>query len=87
MPDDKVYYLYLLQCSDGSYYTGIARDLEQRLKQHNGLVKGGASYTKTRRPVVLKYFEKFATRSQALKREAEIKKLNHDKKTSLVKSL
>lgn len=77
------YFVYLLKCSDGSFYCGIAKDLDKRLKQHNGLIKGGSSYTRSKRPVKLIYFEKYKTRSDALKREYEIKKLSHKKKSSL----
>lgn len=77
------YFTYILKCSDNSFYTGIAIDLKKRVSQHNGEIKGGAIYTRSRRPVELKYFEKYQTRSQALKREAEIKKLTHDQKSLL----
>lgn len=77
------YFTYILKCSDNSFYTGIAIDLKKRVSQHNGEIKGGAIYTRSRRPVELKYFEKYQTRSQALKREAEVKKLTHDQKSLL----
>lgn len=77
------YFVYLLKCFDGSFYCGIAKDLDKRLKQHNGLIKGGSAYTRSKRPVKLIYFEKYKTRSGALKREYEIKKLSHKKKSSL----
>lgn len=81
------YFVYVLKCADGSFYTGIAKNLEQRLNQHNGKIKGGAIYTRTRQPVKLFYFEELKTRSQVLKREHQIKKLTHAEKASLVKSL
>ncbi len=77
------YFVYLLKCSDGSFYCGIAKDLDKRLKQHNGLIKGGSVYTRSKRPVKLIYFEEYKTRSDALKREYEIKKLSHKRKSSL----
>ncbi|MBI2026172.1 MAG: GIY-YIG nuclease family protein [Candidatus Levybacteria bacterium] len=77
------YFVYIFKCSDGSFYTGITSDIEKRLKQHNGLLKGGAKYTRGKGPVVLKHFEKFETRGQALKREAEIKKLKKTEKEKL----
>ncbi len=77
------YFVYILKCSDGSFYTGITPNIEKRLKQHNGILKGGSTYTRSRRPVKLKYFEKLNNKSQALKREYEIKKLNHKEKSSL----
>ena len=82
--DDKpTYFVYILRCSDNSFYTGIATNLEKRLKEHNGELKGGAKYTKGKGPVVLKHFEKFATRSEALEREYEIKQLTKAQKQKL----
>ena len=73
-------HLYILRCRDKTLYTGIATDLEKRVKQHNGFLKGGAKYTRGRGPVKLVYFEKFKTKSLALKREYEIKSLSRPKK-------
>ena len=78
------YFVYIVECSDKTLYTGITTDIKRRIKQHNGILKGGASYTKNRKPVVLKYTEKVCSRSVATKREHEIKKLTHDKKTKLI---
>ena len=78
-----VFYIYILECSDKSYYVGSTNNLEKRLKQHN-LLKSGAHYTKIRRPVTLKYFEKVETLSAARKREAEIKRFTKAKKETLV---
>lgn len=78
------YFVYMIQCSDNSFYTGIAKDLEKRLKEHNGQIKGGAIYTRSRRPVILKYSEKFKNRSNALKREYEIKQLSREEKQKLL---
>jgi len=83
MQSSSTFYVYILKCADGSFYCGIARDLEKRLKEHNGIIKGGAVYTKTRRPVFLKYYEKLEGRGNALKREYEIKKLSHTEKSNL----
>lgn len=80
-----VFYIYILECSDKSYYVGSTNNLEKRLKQHNRL-KSGAHYTKIRRPVTLKYFEKVETLSAARKREAEIKRFTKAKKEALVKN-
>jgi len=63
----------MLECADGTLYTGIATDLERRLEEHNHSPKG-AKYTRTRRPVKLVYTEEYADRSAASKREYEIKK-------------
>jgi putative endonuclease len=78
------WYLYILRCADTTLYTGSTNDLEKRLHHHNHL-KSGARYTKTRRPVTLAYSEEFETKSEALKREAEVKKLSKSEKESLIK--
>ena len=78
------YYVYILVCSDGTYYTGITNDLKKRLRQHNGEIKGGAFYTQNKRPVVLKYYEKTKGRGNAMTREYEIKKMTRIKKTELI---
>ncbi len=77
------YFVYILLCADGSFYTGFTTNLEQRLHAHNTL-KSGAKYTKTRRPVVLKYSEELSSHSLALKRELNLKKLSHSAKVKLV---
>lgn len=77
------YYTYIVQCSDGSYYTGKTYDLKHRLKQHNGELSGGARYTKIRRPVTLKYFEEHQSHNHAARRENEIKKLSRKEKEYL----
>ena len=76
------YYVYVLLCEDGSYYTGYAKDVDSRVKQH---VRGiGARYTKLHKPKKLVYTEAFDTRREAVKRERQIKKLSHDEKHKLV---
>lgn len=77
------YYVYILQCSDKTYYCGYTNNLQKRLFEHNESKKG-AKYTKGRRPVTLKYYEKAATLSQALNREHAIKTLSRKDKTQLV---
>lgn len=75
------YYVYILLCRDGSYYTGYAKDVERRVEQHR---KGqGARYTRMHEPEKIVYMEKFDTRSEAMKREQEIKSLSHNKKQQL----
>lgn len=75
-------YCYILECADGTYYTGWTTDPERRVKQHN---KGiGARYTKTRRPVRLVYLEEQPDKISALKRELAIKKLKRGQKSKLV---
>lgn len=79
------YFTYILECADGSLYVGSTNDLDKRLRQHNNS-KSGAHYTKIRRPVVLKYSEKLENLSEALKREAEIKKYKREDKLKLINS-
>jgi putative endonuclease len=80
----SVYYVYILECSDGSYYTGQTKNLEIRIKEHNGHLKGGAKYTRGRAPVILKHSEQYSTRGEALKREAEIKKMDRKGKKVII---
>ncbi|HPL93264.1 MAG TPA: GIY-YIG nuclease family protein [bacterium] len=75
-----MYYLYLLQCADGTFYTGITVDLERRLKEHNES-KLGAKYTRARRPVKLLYSRRFKNRSTASKAEYALKQLSHQEKS------
>ena len=77
-------YVYILRCSDSSYYTGWTNDLDQRLLMHNS--GKGAKYTKSRLPVELIYFEKCADKSEALKREYAIKQLTRKEKEKLIAS-
>jgi len=79
-----MYYVYILECADKTLYTGYTTDLDKRIKNHNES-KVGAKYTKARRPVALKYSEKLATLSEALKREIEIKNLTRKEKLKLIK--
>ena len=77
--------VYLLECSDRSYYCGIASDLDRRIKQHNGSPQG-AKYTRTRRPVKLVWHTQVPNRSVASKEEIRIKRLNRAQKKALIKS-
>lgn len=77
-----MYYVYMLRCRDGSLYSGITTDLTRRLNTHNA--GKGAKYTRSRLPVTLAYYEKAEDKSQALKREIELKKLSREKKEALV---
>ena len=77
-------YTYILKCADGTYYTGWTTDLEQRLKTHNEGT--GAKYTRARLPVTLAYAELHETKSEAMKREAAIKKLSRKEKEALTAS-
>lgn len=76
--------LYILECADGTLYTGIAAHVARRLAQHNGEKPGGARYTAGRRPVRLVYEARFPSRSAALKEEARIKRLSRREKSGLV---
>ncbi len=80
------HFVYILECSDKSLYTGCTNNLKKRLAQHNH-AKSGAHYTKIRRPVTLKYSEEFPTLSEARKREAEVKKWVRSKKMALIKKI
>ena len=75
-------YMYILQCSDGSYYTGSTTNLERRLAQHqNG---EGANYTKKRLPVALVYFEEYERIDEAFYREKQIQRWSRRKKEALM---
>ncbi len=80
------YFVYILLCADGSFYTGSTNDIDKRLKEHNES-KNGAHYTKIRRPVKLVYKEKFDSLGSARAREAEIKRMNKNDKEMLIKSM
>ena len=75
-------YTYILKCSDGTLYCGWTNDLEKRVKTHND--GKGAKYTRSRLPVTLVYFEKFASSVEAQKREYEIKQLTRAQKLGLI---
>ncbi|MCI0558049.1 MAG: GIY-YIG nuclease family protein, partial [Nitrososphaera sp.] len=77
--------VYILECADTTLYVGVTNDLDHRVHAHNH-AKAGAHYTKTRRPVTLRYSEKFKTKSEALKRETEIKSWPREKKLGLIVS-
>lgn len=77
-----MFYTYILECSDKSLYCGYTNDLESRIATHND--GKGAKYTKSRLPVKLVYHECLETKSEALKREAAIKKLTRQKKLKLI---
>jgi putative endonuclease len=75
-------YCYILECADGTFYTGWTTDPERRVAQHN---KGiGAKYTSTRKPVKLAYLETHPNRTEAMKRELAIKKMKRAQKSRLV---
>lgn len=78
-----MWFTYIILCQDGTYYTGSTNDVKKRFKDH--LEGRGARYTKSHKPVKMIYKEKFATKSEALKREAEIKSWPKAKKEELVR--
>jgi len=81
---DKSWLIYLLECKDGSLYTGITNDLEKRLASHDAGL--GAKYTRGRRPVTLLEFKTVESQSEALKLEYQIKQLPKLKKRAFFKS-
>ena len=76
-------YTYIVCCADGSLYTGWTNCLARRIKAHNS-GKAGAKYTKSKRPVTLVYYEGFATKEEAMRREYEIKQMSRGKKLELM---
>ena len=79
------YYVYMLPCSDGSYYVGHTNDLEQRLAAHErGAIEG---YTLSRRPVELVFSDRFSTRLEAFHRERQIKGWSRAKKEALIRAI
>lgn len=80
---DDLWYVYIVRCNDNSLYTGIAKDLERRLSEHNSEA-GGARYTRARKPVEMVYCEAGNSRSAVCKREAQIKKMSLKQKNILI---
>ena len=78
---EKPWVLYILECKDGTLYTGITDDLERRLAAHNA--GKGAKYTRGRGPLVLRYLENCENRSAALRREIVVKRLTKEEKLTL----
>lgn len=76
------HFVYIVRCSDNSLYTGYTNNIEARINKHNA--GKGAKYTKIRRPVVLVYQEMYETKSEALRREYEIKTLTRQRKLKLI---
>ncbi len=79
----KTYYVYIVLCSDDSYYIGVTSNLEQRIIQHNSGYDD-KSYTYTRRPVVLQHQEEFSNVDQAIEREKQLKNWSRKKKSALI---
>jgi len=83
LEEDDFYSVYILECADKSLYTGIAKEMERRVDEHNNSPKG-AKYTKARRPVRLVYEERHRSKNSALKREIAIKKMRKAQKEKLI---
>lgn len=78
------FYVYILLCTDGSFYTGYTKNMDERTKLHeNGK---GARYTRMHKPKRVAYVELFDSRAKAMKREKAIKKLSHQQKLKLINS-
>ena len=82
MEELKKWVLYILECKDGTLYTGITNDLPHRLAAHEG--GKGAKYTRGRGPLKLRYTEDCADMSHALQREVQVKKLSRQEKMALI---
>lgn len=78
------HYVYIVRCGDGSFYTGCTKNVEERVRRHNGELHGGARYTRTRRPVVLVHCEEFTSLKEARRREMALKRLSRPAKELLV---
>ncbi|MGR3741685.1 GIY-YIG nuclease family protein [Companilactobacillus sp. DQM5] len=81
--ENNSYFVYILQCRDKTFYIGTTNDVKKRVATHNA--GKGAKYTKMRRPVKLLYFEDLKTKSNALSREYELKKLSRIKKEAFLR--
>lgn len=79
----KNWFVYIVRCADNSLYTGITNNISRRIHEHNNDNRSAAAYTRSRRPVVLAYQESWQNRSQAAKREYQIKMLSKTDKERL----
>ncbi|WP_074409237.1 GIY-YIG nuclease family protein [Aquimarina megaterium] len=79
----KYYYTYIVECSDGSFYTGMTNDLERRINEHKAGNKPD-SYTYDKRPVVLKWFEIYTNPNEAIQIEKQVKGWSRRKKIALI---
>ena len=78
----KDWFVYVLECNDGTFYTGITDNINKRLVVHNS--GKGAKYTRGRTPVILKFVQKVSARGEALRREVQIKKMTRNEKKELM---
>lgn len=76
-------YTYMVECADGTLYTGWTTDVQKRVKAHNE-EKTGAKYTKAKRPVKLVYYEGYETKEEAMRREYAVKQLTRKQKLELI---
>ena len=84
MPSEGAHFVYVLECADGTFYTGYTTDVERRVTEHDA--GEGAKYTRGRTPVELIHAERFESRSAAMSREYEIKTLSRAEKERLVRA-
>ena len=77
------YFVYIVQCADGSFYTGYTNDLEKRIDRHNS--GNGSKYVRGKRPVTLVYAKQYVYYKNALRGEREVKRLSRKKKEELIK--
>lgn len=82
----KHWYVYMVECADGSLYTGVATDVERRVEEHNSQTLKAAKYTRARQPVTLAYQSLEGSRSEACRREWEIKQLSRSQKLRLIQA-
>jgi putative endonuclease len=78
-----MFYAYILECADGTFYSGCTNDLKKRLHAHNN-TKAGAHYTKIRRPVTLKWSQAFRSHAKARAKEAELKRMTREGKMGMI---
>ncbi len=79
-----MYFVYIIECKDGTLYTGATINIDKRVEKHN---QGkGCKYTRARYPVILKYYEELPTQREALQREYFIKQLTREEKLSIIDS-
>lgn len=78
----NLYYTYMAECRDGSIYTGWTTDIAKRISRHNS--GQGAKYTRSRLPIILRYWEEFSTKEEAMRREVFIKKLAREEKLRII---
>lgn len=81
----RIWFMYVVECSDGSYYCGISTDIKRRVDEHN-TSKRGAKYTRSRRPVHLVHQRRCLNKSEAILNENHFKKLSRFEKEKFIKS-